>query len=153
MTPTLRRASCPSSEGVKSSPMPSSDGSAASAAARVRSTRWPRAPAGGRALGASTNVSTPRNGSRFGCLATRGIAIAMDSICIWLLGSELEYATSMKAALSWGSVVLFQSAMFLALIWLQVHPDFRRLDIAAALALGTLFTAIGWAMRQQIRTL
>src|SRR5207302_8974951 len=64
--------------------MPSSDGMAALAAARVSSTRGPRAPAGARSLGRSTSVSTPRQGWRLGCADTAGISIAMDesAICI-----------------------------------------------------------------------
>src|SRR6185437_7795838 len=62
--------------------MPISDGSAARAAARIRITRWPRAPDGGRLLGSSTSVSTPSNGTRFGCPATSGSATASASSLI-----------------------------------------------------------------------
>src|SRR5579862_4183485 len=59
--------------------MPSSDGSAASAAALVNTTRCPRDPDGGRSDLISTIVNTPRNGSRFGCPSTSGISIAILS--------------------------------------------------------------------------
>src|SRR5437868_501355 len=64
--------------------MPSNDGSAASAAARVSSTRCPRAPAGGLSDGASIKVRTPWKGSRLGCPATLGISIAMHSSSVFM---------------------------------------------------------------------
>src|SRR5437868_10330280 len=57
--------------------MPRSDGSAASAAARVSNTRCPRAPAGARSLGTSSKVSTPRNGRRLGWRASFGSTMDM----------------------------------------------------------------------------
>ena len=79
MMTTLRRASWPSKLAVKSRPMPSRDGMARSAAARLRMTRCPREPAGARSLGTSTSVSTPRKARRLGWRARRGMASAMES--------------------------------------------------------------------------
>src|SRR5271157_160201 len=56
-----------------------SDGIAASAARLVSSTRCPRAPDGDLSDATSTIVNTPRNPTRFGCLCTAGISIAIDS--------------------------------------------------------------------------
>src|SRR5581483_10861904 len=64
--------------------MPSSEGKARSAAARVSSTRWPCAPAGARSDATSTKVSTPRKGARLGCPATWGRSIAIDSSAIFM---------------------------------------------------------------------
>ncbi len=77
--PHFRRASWPSQPGQKSTAMPRSDGSAASAAPRVRITRLPRDPEGARSLGTSTYVSTPSNGTRLGWSRTSGIVTAIAS--------------------------------------------------------------------------
>src|SRR6266550_3153940 len=77
--------------------MPSKEGSPASAAVRVSRTRCPRAPAGGLSDAASTSVNTPRNGSRFGCPATRCISRAIDSNSMFifvLLSCKKETAWS-----------------------------------------------------------
>src|SRR5271157_5783777 len=59
--------------------MPTSEGSAFSAASRVNITRCPRAPAGALSLAAFTTVNTPSNGTRLGCPSTWGIFTAIAS--------------------------------------------------------------------------
>ncbi len=75
--PHFCRASCPSQPVLYPTAIPSRLGSAVSAAARVSTTRCPREPLGALSLATSTSVSTPSNGSRFGCPCTSGNATAI----------------------------------------------------------------------------
>src|SRR6187402_1185824 len=77
MMPHLRCASCPSQPVLKSTAMPSREGRAASAAARVNTTLCPRAPVGDLSLAISTSVNTPSNALRFGCPCTTGNSTAI----------------------------------------------------------------------------